>query len=485
MPIIPPSASSGSGTSTQSLPKTAFGELQTANLRTVSQLTATYGLLPENLRIIQIAGAVASSSNQMFVCETNTHPAGLATIQSQRQLSYKAGQGGLARFTALFTQGVTNSAQIAGLFHSEDRLCFGYNGTEFGILYAYGGKTEAQELQVTTAATGSETATVTVNNIPFSVPLTAGTVQHNAYEIATSLSSQDPGHLYASVGDTIYCTSILDGAEGTFAFSSSTAVATWTQIIVGASIIENWTPQTSWNVNTKVDLDPTKGNVYQIQYQYLGFGAIKFSVEDPKTGQFVLVHTIEYANSATVPSVSNPTFRIGWACQNRGNTSNLTVKGASAAIFIEGDGLQSDDTRGVSANANGIGLTETTLLTLRNTNILKGRINRQEIVPLLLSMSTDTTKSAIFTIRKNPIITGDLIFQREDDESLLEYATDNRSVSGGKTLFEFTITKEGSPSIDLEDKLLFLPSDVITISSRVSSGSVASMQAAFSYRQDF
>ncbi len=49
-------------------------------------------------------------------------------------------------------------------------------------------------------------------------------------------------------------------------------------------------------------LSPTKGNVYKMQYQYLGFGQLRFFIEDQQTGGFILVHTIDYANRNTVPS---------------------------------------------------------------------------------------------------------------------------------------------------------------------------------------
>lgn len=106
-------------------------------------------------------------------------------------------------------------------------------------------------------------------------------------------------------------------------------------------------PQTSWNVDVMDGtggaknpsgqlLDPTKGNVFQIKYQYLGFGALYFYVEDSDTGNFVLVHTIKYANNNTTPNLRNPSMFLLWGAVNTSNDTDLIVKGASGMAGVEG-----------------------------------------------------------------------------------------------------------------------------------------------------
>ena len=58
--------------------------------------------------------------------------------------------------------------------------------------------------------------------------------------------------------------------------------------------------QADWNRDTFESLDPQKGNVYEIKYQYLGFGNIDFYVEG--NNGFVLVHRLEYVNKNILPS---------------------------------------------------------------------------------------------------------------------------------------------------------------------------------------
>ena len=62
-----------------------------------------------------------------------------------------------------------------------------------------------------------------------------------------------------------------------------------------------------------MNLNPQTGNVYQIRLPYLGFGTVEFSVMDPISGEFVVVHRIRWPNSKTAPSVQNPTFAMSAA----------------------------------------------------------------------------------------------------------------------------------------------------------------------------
>jgi len=105
--------------------------------------------------------------------------------------------------------------------------------------------------------------------------------------------------------------------------------------------------QTDWNIDNMLGaggsanpsgqlLDPTKGNVYQIKLQYLGFGDISFFVESSETGNFVLVHLIKYANTNTTPSLTNPSMPICWAAVNTTNNTNISVKSGSGMAAVEG-----------------------------------------------------------------------------------------------------------------------------------------------------
>jgi len=233
-------------------PLTAFGEVMVAESTPVIQIDFVYGVNDVTTKTSTTGTGSVSNGNGMFTASTGASASSEALVYSARNLKYRPGQGALARFTALFTTGVANSRQVAGLGFPDltNGIFFGYDGTDFSIC--------------------------SVKN------------------------------------------------------------STW-----------DCTPQTSWNVDNMDGtggasnpsgqlLDPTKGNVFQIKYQYLGFGALYFSIEDKETGNFVLVHIIKYANTNTTPSLANPSMPLLWAAVNTTNTSDLIVKGASGYAAVEG-----------------------------------------------------------------------------------------------------------------------------------------------------
>lgn len=466
------------------LMKTAFGELATAGLYPVSQMAANYGNSPKAFEFASGAGSTYTEDG-LFVAETGAATDSLATVLTSRQMLYRPGQGSLARYTALYDTPAAGSQQYAGFITATDTFAIGYDGTAFGILHAFRGTLEIQELTITTPAAGAENATITVGGTGYTVPLTAGTVQHNAYEISQSLNSQVAGFSFTSNNDQVVAMKIESESTGAFAFTSGTAVASWSLIETGSSPTEDWIPQASWNEDTFPALDPAKGNVFQIRMQYLGFGAVEFEAEDPESGDFFLLHRIKYANKNILPSITNPTLRAGWLVRNTTNATSLKLKGASVGIFNEGEIVITNEPNGLSNSAAGIGATQTNVLTIRNRLVFGTQRNRAEIVPLSLSAFTDSAKGAVLEIRKNATISGDLDYSYEDKAtSITEITTDAGTVTGGERLATLSVGSTGFP-IDLKRLgIRLFPNETLTISMAVVSGAAADMTAALTLVED-
>lgn len=487
----------------QVLQKTAFGELSVAEPTPVVQVSAQYGVTDEMMSIVS-AGGTTSNGESLFKTNTGTNPLGLSSLNTRKQLAYKPGQGALARFTALFTQGVNNSLQAAGLINSEDSFAFGYfdiggaSGNAFGVIYSTGGKVEHQELTITTASSAAENATVTVNGVGYTVPLTnaGGDANITATEIANSLSSQVPNFLFsANTTSGVSIVSSIDlipEVNAAYAFTSGTAVGAWVQQTAGVGPNIELIKQADWNRNKMlVDdgdefiLDPTKGNVYSISIQYLGFGDISFYIENPTTGEPVLVHQIEYANQNTTPSVSNPTFRIGWLARNLGNTSDLSVRGASASGFVEGKNIIDTLPRAVESVTTSIGATQENVITIRNRFHFGDKVNRADIVPLLLSMGTEGAKGAFFRLTANSTFATPLNFSYVDEQSsVAEVATDQTVVSGGRFIASFLVTQQGRIISSNDFKTRVFPDDELTLSAAVTAVPAAVMSGSAVWQED-
>lgn len=494
---VSPSGTTELGVNVKNLPTTAFGELKSESKTPVTQISAEYGLLNQTLTVTDSASSGSNSIvDQKFTSQSGTAADGLGSILTLRQLKYRSGQGALADFTALFSPGVADNQQAAGLITAENAFVFGFLGDQFGITHAHDGQSEAQELTITTPSSGSENATITVDGVGYTVPLTVGTVQHNAFEISNNLNSQVPNYAFTSNDDQVVAQAELPGPAGSFAFTSGTAIAAWDQITAGVVLSIDFIPQSSWNQYTFLTgedaedrLDPLKGNVYQIQYQYLGFGGIKFFVEDAKTANLILVHIIRYANNNTVPSVTNPTFRVGWLSRNLGNTSNVTMQGSSASLFIEGKIKRNTPPLSDNNTQLAVGLILRNIISFRNRLHFGGKVNRAEIFPLLATASTDANKPAVFEIIANPTFTGDVDWSYFDkDNSIMEVSTDNVIVSGGRSIGTIPVGAGSSETIQFNERedldFTALPGQFFSIAARITTGSAADMTASGTWQED-
>jgi hypothetical protein len=459
-------------------PLTSFGQVNTSEETPTLQAHFAYDLSPVNFRTFTGTGGSATFTDGMATVQSGTSVGGYGVIRTLRSVIYRAGQAGVARFTAKFTAGVANSGQIAGLFNIGDGFCFGYNGTSFGILYRHGGVSESRVIEVTGASGGSTNLTLTLNSVAYVIPLTSGTVQHNAYEIATWLeSNQSVWNAYQN-DDTVVIISNTDGAlSGTYSYSHATSTGTITQTRAGVTKTEDWTARASWNENTVSWIDPTKLNVFEVHYPYLGAGNVTFWVMDNETDQMIKVHTLRYANLNTVPSLRNPSLRIGIASYSLGSTTNLTTQSASVFGGMQGKQSFTRNPRAVSATKNSNSTTAQAILSVRNREVFNGYYNQGEIQPLILSLfNGSTSRAVVFEISTSATLGGEPNWQYLGDSLITEYDISATTATGGNPLFQFTVAPNTAERININEFRTRLPPTIVmTISARqLSAGGTAS-----------
>jgi len=147
-------------------------------------------------------------------------------------------------------------------------------------------------------------------------------------------------------------------------------------------------PQTSWNQdtvtgNTKsgMTLNPQSLNSWQIQFQYCA--NILFSLENPSTGRFILVHSIP-TNSVvpTIPNFQNPTLQMMWYSNSASGSSNtISVYSASGGHFLEGQ-RKFTASRGAlysAPSANLVPGVETMIFAIKNATYFG--TNTQNVIP--------------------------------------------------------------------------------------------------------
>lgn len=122
-------------------PLTAFGDLRVAELTPQVQLSFEYTV--DNTELTKntiVAGGTVTQGNAMAVATTSTTTGSSAQLQSKAHAKYRAGLGGLARFTGLFTTGVAATEQYIGIMDEtgstaafKNGLAVGYDGATFGF----------------------------------------------------------------------------------------------------------------------------------------------------------------------------------------------------------------------------------------------------------------------------------------------------------------------------------------------------------------
>ena len=229
---------------------------------------------------------------------------------------------------------------------------------------------------------------------------------------------------------------------------------------------------------TGMTLDPTKGNVYQIQYQYLGFGNILFSVENPANGQLQTVHEIVYPNAYVIPSLLQPSMETVWRAENATNNTELTVRGASAAMFVEGERVYFGPRNAVNNNKTAI-TTETNILTIKNATTFNGRENKALARMRNLTFAGNASGGAaagITTLRiiRNATLGGTPSWTQVDGtsgdsgatvtgQSTISYDTAGTTVTGGTVVYnEVTATGSGISNDITELDITLLPGETLT-----------------------
>lgn len=257
---------------------------------------------------------------------------------------------------------------------------------------------------------------------------------------------------------------------------------------------DHWTAQSSWSDDVMdgsgksgMMLNPQNGNVYQIRYQWLGFGAITFWIEDQSTGIFVKVHEISYANQNTDTSVNNPSFPFyAYSGNGLSNSTSILIKIPSIAMFVEGSINNIYHTRNAKDNEKTIsGATETNILTIRNKSIYQSVTNLVDIQPDFISIAVDGTKNAVIRFYINATLGGSPSYTDiSTNKSVVDYDTAGTTVSNGTLVASIPISKTGNAFITFSDyNFILSPGQTFTVSALSSAG--ADVYIGLSWQERF
>jgi len=498
-------------------PRLPFGSIHTEGLEPVFQVDSIYGI-NDGVVIATTGHAVTptaansgsnTGTNNVFKCSTGTTQYSFATIQSRKRLRYRPGQGIVGRFTALYSTPAANSIVVAGVGTSESGFYFGYNGTSFGILHSTGGVREVQTLTITTGSTATNNYNVTLAGTAYNVTATNnGSTVKTAYEISQGTYA---GWKASAVGSTvIFLADSVGNKTGTFSLAQSgagtPAAGSFAETNAGVAGTDTWIPQASWS-NDPLDgtgprgatLDPSKGNVFQINIQYLGFGGVTLEVEvnpDGNNPEFVVVHVFDFPNQLTSTNVSQPSFPFTMAAYSAGSTTDVSVSCASFAGFTEGAKKLTGPRMTPFRETNGyVGSTASTyypLFTIRNdyTHYHSGvtpRANQSVVYPLSISCAHDDATPITFYLIRNATLNGTPNFSRFDANSCIYYdqsATTCSFTENGQVQFAYTLGQNSGGAYKFEDEITLQPGETLTLAARAVTGTATYVNASLNTRED-
>lgn len=458
-------------------PRLPFGSMDVAELTPIVQQDAVYGLSSE---LIQTSGngVVSGSGNLFHVATANTTAGSFASLQSRKRLRYRPGQGVVTRYTALFTSGVANNVQVAGAGTSEAGYYFGYNSGSFGILHVTNGVREIQSITISGTSTAPRNVTVTLAGTAHTVAITAGSATLVAYQLSkfnyTGWKAEQRGttvvFLANSAGNQSGVFSLVDGlgeVSGTF-----------TETLTGVASTDTWTPQASWN-GDKLDgtgasnavLDPTKGNVYQIDVQYLGFGSVAFKTEIGSSGNnadFVTVHTLRFPNSRTTPTISQPSFPFTMSTYNSGVASvTSSVKSGSFAGFTAGKKVYNGPRASFIGSVTSSLTDFVPIVTVRNSLIYNSRANQSVAYLLSVSGACKSTNglTTFYLIRNATLSTGTPSFTAQGTGSVFYYDTGATVTTFSNTdlVWSATVGETGQFTFSFTDDIDLQPGETLTL----------------------
>ena len=471
-------------------PRLPFGSIHTESLTPEFQSDAVYGINTfESVATTGIVGAgtssgTATSTNGMFTVSTGTTALSFGTIQSRKRLRYRAGQGVVGRTAGFFSAPAASAIQVIGFGTGESGFYFGYNGTDFGVLHSTGGIREIQTLTVTTASTATNNYVVTLNGIATTVTATNnGSTTMTAYEISKGTY---PGWSATQRGATvIFLSNDVGNKAGAFTLAQTgagtPAVGSFAETLAGVDATNNWVAQTAWN-GDKLDgtgpsgytMDKTKGNVFQIGIQYLGFGTVTMGVEvvqaDGNNADFVVAHTFKFPNTLTAPHSRNPSFPFTMAAYSGGSTTNVSVSAGSYGGFIEGQKKLTGprmtyfNTTAVTSSTSAY----TPIFTVRNERTYTTKAN-QAVVNLLSiggAAKSVTGLTSFYLIRDATLSAGVPNFTAYATTSCTYVdtaATACTFTTNDQVIWTGTVSTDGSFVFSFSDEVTLQPGETVTL----------------------
>jgi hypothetical protein len=376
----------------------------------------------------------------------------MSRLKSVQRSHYSAGLALRITFSACFSNPVSGCRQIIGHGDQNNGVFFGYNGTNFGIMRRYSGRSEIRILTIETGSTSTGNIVVELDGITTNIPVVSGDsiytitekiangVKVAPYYLQTQYAYMKPGWIsYLERSNKVQFLAEDSGPhDGNYSVSGQGVTGTFSRIQTGVSSIDEWTYVYDWiydrmdGMNALPVLDFTKGNIFEIDMQWLGFGNIAFKIESPISGRFITVHIIRYPNKYSSPSLHVPNQPLMLEAYNGTTTNYVSVSTSCMTSHTLGNHNIYNTTRfGTSEIKKKYASKEKryNILTLKNPPTFMSTTNVTSQLGLSIASSWKANSAAIFHVIVNANL--EIPYNVEIDSAGTDYAVGIYNVTGG------------------------------------------------------
>ena len=475
-----------------------FDEVVTSTKHPIVQNTFTGNILNDQLYRTRLSnGASIGINNNKLTASLSTTVGSTALIQSRKVLKYLPGYSIYVSGACKFDTPVSGSRQLFGVYSETDDIMIGYEGTDFVCRFSTSGKVQIVEFTITQEANNSQTATITLNDIDYTVSLTDadGLDTFTAYQIEIGNTYDDLWIVKQSDNKISFVATDSEVRGGAYAFSSTgNATATVSTIETGQPRTTTTVTQSNFNGNTTLTLDPLKHNMYEIEYSWYGSGNFTFKVYNPFTASYEKLHEFYFSNQQTEPSLSNPNMYITFLVQSVSSTSIIETTfigsfAGSSGKFTSAIAPQ----RSFSASKTIRSGVEKNIFSIRPRNYINNMYIKAPILIQRFFFSNESTRTCIVKGYYNPTSVGN-----NDTEDYTNYSfvdenqsfalVDQTSISsqGGILLFTQAVKAQSSEELSFCENPIFLEQgNVFLLTAELLSGNNSEIDASIIYTDYF
>jgi len=237
------------------------------------------------------------------------------------------------------------------------------------------------------------------------------------------------------------------------------------------SVVDTWIEQSNWNrdpadgTGTLPALDDSKLNIIQCQFGFLGTASIIWSLMNPETEQWEIIHIEQLPNSSAVPNFGNPSLPFAMFNDSTGVSAARTVQSASYGAFVDGTvDLVGALPRSYHNEGTSI-TTRVNVLSIQCKTSYQSKNQTNLILPKKVSISTEGgNRVTVISILKNAAVTAGSYTDIDAATSIAAQDTTAGALTGGDTVEVFVLFQDTAKVVDLTGLNLFLgPGETLNI----------------------